>query len=47
MRESCCFIGHRKIEVTNKLEQKLYAYIENLIVNKNVKIIFIWKQKQV
>ena len=34
----CCFVGHRKIEITVELKQELYDYIENLIVNENVKV---------
>ncbi|MBQ7880582.1 MAG: hypothetical protein IJ358_01905 [Clostridia bacterium] len=33
---TCCFIGHRVIEYTIELEQKLREYIEYLILNKNV-----------
>ena len=36
--KTCCFIGHRKIEITDDLKQKLYDYIENLIVNEKVEI---------
>ena len=36
--KTCCFIGHRKIEITDELKKQVYDYIENLIVNKNVKI---------
>ena len=34
--KSCCFIGHRKINETEELKQKLTEVIENLIVNENV-----------
>ena len=33
---TCCFIGHRKINETEELKQKLTEVIENLIVNENV-----------
>lgn len=33
---TCCFIGHRKIEVTDELEQKVKVVIEDLIVGHNV-----------
>ena len=33
---TCCFLGHRKINVTNKLNEKLYNIIEALIVEKNI-----------
>ena len=36
--KTCCFVGHRKIEITDELEQRVCNYIENLIVNENVKI---------
>ena len=32
----CCFIGHRNIEQTEKLKQKLINIIEDLITNHNV-----------
>lgn len=32
----CCFIGHRKINMTKELEQKLKETIEKLIINNNV-----------
>jgi len=32
----CCFIGHRKINITKEQEQKLKAIIEDLIINNNV-----------
>ena len=35
--KTCCFIGHRKIEITDELKKEIYAFIENLIVSKNVK----------
>ena len=33
---TCCFIGHRKINETEELKQKLTEVIENLIVHENV-----------
>lgn len=35
---ACCFIGHRKIEITEELKQKIKEVIEDLIVNHNVLI---------
>ena len=35
--KTCCFIGHRKIEKTEKLEKEIYEFVENLIINENVK----------
>lgn len=36
--KKCCFIGHRKIELTEKQKNKIKETIENLILNENVKI---------
>lgn len=33
---TCCFLGHRKIDETPELMEKLSITIENLIVNENV-----------
>ena len=33
---NCCFIGHRKIERTKELEDKVFKVVEDLIKNKNV-----------
>ena len=33
---TCCFIGHREINETDKLKAKLKKIIEELIVNKKV-----------
>ena len=33
----CCFIGHRKIDLTKELEEKTKNVIEDLIINKEVK----------
>ena len=32
----CCFIGHRKINVTDELKEKLRVVIECLIVDENI-----------
>ena len=32
----CCFIGHRKIEITGNLVERLKRIIENLVLNNNV-----------
>ena len=42
----CCFIGHRKIEITVELKQAIYKYVENLIVNENVKIFLFRSRSQ-
>ena len=31
--KSCCFIGHRKIDITEKIIVKIESIIENLIEN--------------
>ena len=36
MNKVCCFIGHRKIDLTKELEEKTKNVIENLIINKEV-----------
>ena len=33
---TCCFFGHRKIEVTDELVNRLKEVVEHLIVDKNV-----------
>ena len=33
---TCCFLGHRKIEHTKELEEKLLSVLEALIVNNGV-----------
>lgn len=35
-KNTCCFLGHRKIIETESLKTKLYETIETLIVNNNV-----------
>jgi uncharacterized phage-like protein YoqJ len=34
--KTCCFFGHRKIDETEELKNKLYEIIEKLIVNKKI-----------
>ena len=34
----CSFFGHRKIEITEELKEKVRAIVEDLIVNHNVLI---------
>ncbi len=34
--KTCCFFGHRKIEYTLELRNKLYCTIEALIINRNI-----------
>lgn len=33
---TCCFFGHRKINVTDELKQKLIIIIEQLIINEQI-----------
>ena len=42
----CCFIGHRKIEITEDLEKLVEEYVENLIVNENVMVFLFGSQSQ-
>lgn len=35
-KNTCCFFGHRKIEITNKLTQNLSNTLQRLIANENV-----------
>lgn len=35
--KACCFIGHREIKITEELKKGIYAYVEHLILNENVK----------
>lgn len=44
--KKCCFVGHRKIEITDELEKRVYDYIENLIVNENVKVFLFGSKSQ-
>lgn len=32
----CCFIGHRELEITEKLEQRIYEQVEKLICDEEV-----------
>ena len=43
---TCCFIGHRKIEYSVELEQKLIELIENLIVKYNVGIFLLGSKSE-
>lgn len=36
--KACSFLGHRKIEITEKLNQKVKDIIEDLIINLNVEV---------
>ena len=36
LKNTCCFIGHRKINVTDELKEKLRVVIKRLIVDENI-----------
>ena len=36
MNKVCCFIGHRRIDLTKELEEKTKNVVEDLIINKKV-----------
>lgn len=36
LENTCCFIGHREINVTDELKEKLRVVIEHLIVDENI-----------
>jgi uncharacterized phage-like protein YoqJ len=42
----CCFIGHRKIQKTQMLVNRLTTTIENLILNKNVGVFLFGSKSQ-
>ena len=44
--KSCCFFGHRKIDETAELKDKLCGIIENLIVNEKVDTFFFGSKSQ-
>ena len=35
--KTCCFIGHRRIDIINALKREIIDYIENLVVSESVK----------
>lgn len=37
---SCAFFGHREIEITEELKEKLKTYLKDLIENKSVSIFY-------
>lgn len=37
---TCCFFGHREIEVTEELKKRLFNIVECLIVNENIDTFF-------
>ena len=34
--KTCCFIGHRKIEITDTLREILYSTISDIIIKSNI-----------
>ena len=44
--KTCCFFGHRKIDETPELKNKLYGLIENLITNEKVDIFLFGSKSQ-
>lgn len=36
IENTCCFFGHRKIEITDRLKMELYNSIKKLIIQENV-----------
>ena len=43
---TCCFFGHRKIDETAELKNKLCGIIENLIVNEKIDTFFFGSKSQ-
>lgn len=46
MNKSCCFIGHRKINLTKQLETQLHKVIESLIVHYKVNVFLFGSKSQ-
>ena len=44
--KTCCFFGHRKLDETEELKNKLSEIIENLIVNEKVDTFFFGSKSQ-
>ncbi len=38
--KSCCFLGHRKIDITCEMRKKLYNTVEKMIVDYNIDTFF-------
>lgn len=36
MKNTCCFIGHREINVTDELKEKLHVVVEYLIIEESI-----------
>ena len=44
--KSCCFFGHRKIEITDTFKITLYNTIKKLIIEENVSIFYFGNKSQ-
>ena len=44
--KSCCFFGHRRIDETEELKNRLCGIVENLIVNEKVDTFFFGSKSQ-
>lgn len=45
-RNTCCFFGHRKIDITNELKERLCKVIKKLIIEKNTEIFLFGSKSQ-
>lgn len=45
-KKICCFIGHRKIKVTDNLKEVLYGIIQTLVLQENVDTFFFGSKSQ-
>ena len=46
MIKTCCFVGHRKIEITDNLKKELFDCVEKLIIDQNVKVFLFGSMSQ-
>ena len=46
LENTCCFIGHREINVTDELKEKLRVVIERLIVYENIDTFLFGSKRQ-
>ena len=46
LENTCCFIGHREINMTDELKEKLCVVIERLIVDENIDIFLFGSKSQ-
>ncbi len=45
-KNTCCFLGHRKIKITNEQKNKLHNIIEKLIIEESVDIFLFGSKSQ-